>query len=61
MLPKLGNAISGSKGAYDYLPESVKKFPGAEELAEQMREAGYRQVHFQRMTFGIVALHIGRV
>ncbi len=61
VLPKLGNAISGSKGAYNYLPESVKKFPGAEELAVQMCSAGYREVTFERMTFGIVALHIGRV
>lgn len=59
VLPKLGNAISGAKGAYSYLPESVRKFPGAEDLAAQMQKAGYRDVRFHRMTFGVVALHIG--
>lgn len=60
ILPKLGSALSGSKDAYDYLPESVRKFPGAEELAEKMRAAGFADVQFERMTFGIVALHLGR-
>jgi demethylmenaquinone methyltransferase/2-methoxy-6-polyprenyl-1,4-benzoquinol methylase len=61
ILPKLGGAISGSKDAYSYLPESVRKFPGAEELAVKMRAAGFGDVQFERMTFGIVALHLGRV
>ncbi len=61
ILPKLGGALSGSKDAYSYLPESVRKFPGAEELAEKMRAAGFVDVQFERMTFGIVALHLGRV
>jgi demethylmenaquinone methyltransferase/2-methoxy-6-polyprenyl-1,4-benzoquinol methylase len=61
ILPKLGGALSGSKDAYSYLPESVRKFPGAEELAEKMRTAGFGDVRFERMTFGIVALHLGRV
>jgi demethylmenaquinone methyltransferase/2-methoxy-6-polyprenyl-1,4-benzoquinol methylase len=61
ILPRLGGALSGSKDAYSYLPESVRKFPGAEELAEKMRAAGFADVQFERMTFGIVALHVGRV
>jgi demethylmenaquinone methyltransferase/2-methoxy-6-polyprenyl-1,4-benzoquinol methylase len=59
VLPRIGAAISGSKAAYEYLPESVRKFPGAEDLAEQMHSAGFREVAFERMTFGIVALHTG--
>jgi len=39
----------------------VRKFPGAEQLAEKMRTAGFANVEFERMTFGIVALHLGRV
>jgi demethylmenaquinone methyltransferase/2-methoxy-6-polyprenyl-1,4-benzoquinol methylase len=61
ILPRLGGALSGSKDAYSYLPESVRKFPGAEQLAEKMRAAGFADVQFERMTFGIVALHLGRV
>lgn len=59
ILPTLGGLISGSKQAYAYLPESVRKFPGAEDLADQMRGAGFANVGFERMTAGIVALHIG--
>ena len=59
ILPTIGGWISGSKEAYSYLPESVRKFPAAEDLAEQMRDAGFTNVRFERMTAGIVALHLG--
>ena len=59
ILPFLGGLISGSRSAYEYLPESVRKFPGAEDLAQEMRSLGYETVHFERLTLGIVALHIG--
>jgi len=59
ILPAIGGMISGSRDAYTYLPESVRKFPGAEELATEMTSAGYRNVRFVRMTMGIVALHLG--
>jgi demethylmenaquinone methyltransferase/2-methoxy-6-polyprenyl-1,4-benzoquinol methylase len=60
ILPAIGGALSGSKDAYTYLQESVRKFPGAEELADRMRETGFREVSFERMTGGIVCLHLGR-
>lgn len=60
VLPAVGGMISGSREAYTYLPESVRKFPDAEGLAEQMREAGFDDVRFERMTAGIVALHLGQ-
>jgi demethylmenaquinone methyltransferase / 2-methoxy-6-polyprenyl-1,4-benzoquinol methylase len=59
ILPTIGGMISGSKDAYTYLPESVRKFPNAEGLANQMRDAGFVNVRFERMTAGIVALHLG--
>ena len=60
ILPVVGGWISGSRVAYSYLPASVRKFPNAEELANQMRGAGFANVRFQRMTAGIVALHLGQ-
>ena len=60
VLPWVGGMISGSRDAYSYLPESIKKFPGAEGLAEQMRAAGFSSVEFERLTFGAVALHLGK-
>src|SRR6185437_5425655 len=59
VLPRIGGAISGSPEAYSYLPESIRKFPGAEQLAQEMRRAGFSRVEFERMTGGAVALHLG--
>ncbi|HLJ14110.1 MAG TPA: bifunctional demethylmenaquinone methyltransferase/2-methoxy-6-polyprenyl-1,4-benzoquinol methylase UbiE [Bryobacteraceae bacterium] len=59
LLPFAGGLISGSREAYSYLPASIRKFPSAEELAEEMKRAGFVRVEFQRMTGGAVALHIG--
>ncbi len=61
ILPRIGGWLSGSPDAYQYLPESVRNFPDAETLAGAMRRAGFRDVEFERMTGGIVALHIGVV
>lgn len=60
VLPRIGGMISGSPDAYTYLPESIRKFPGAGQLAEEMRQAGFSRVEFERMTGGAVALHLGR-
>jgi demethylmenaquinone methyltransferase/2-methoxy-6-polyprenyl-1,4-benzoquinol methylase len=59
LLPVIGGALSGSRDAYSYLPQSIEKFPSAEDLAAQMRAAGFRAVEFIRMTGGTVALHLG--
>lgn len=61
VLPVLGGAISGAPEAYRYLPESVRKFPDAPALAQMMKEAGFPQVEWEFLTFGIAALHVGRV
>jgi demethylmenaquinone methyltransferase/2-methoxy-6-polyprenyl-1,4-benzoquinol methylase len=59
ILPWIGGALSGSRDAYTYLPDSVRKFPSAEELAASMRAAGLVNVSFEYLTGGIVALHLG--
>lgn len=61
ILPYLGGLISGSRDAYTYLPESVRKFPAAPELMGMMGGAGFASVSFEYLTGGIVALHIGRI
>jgi demethylmenaquinone methyltransferase/2-methoxy-6-polyprenyl-1,4-benzoquinol methylase len=59
ILPAIGGALSGSREAYRYLPESVRKFSSAWALAEQMRAAGFAEVRYEYLTGGIVALHLG--
>jgi demethylmenaquinone methyltransferase / 2-methoxy-6-polyprenyl-1,4-benzoquinol methylase len=59
ILPRIGGLISGNRGAYRYLPESVAHFPAAPELAERLRAAGFRDVTWRSLTLGIAALHAG--
>jgi demethylmenaquinone methyltransferase/2-methoxy-6-polyprenyl-1,4-benzoquinol methylase len=59
ILPLIGGALSGSRDAYTYLPESVRKFPSPEELADQMRRGGFEEVRYERFTGGIATLHLG--
>jgi demethylmenaquinone methyltransferase/2-methoxy-6-polyprenyl-1,4-benzoquinol methylase len=59
VLPRIGGAISGSRGAYEYLPDSVSRFPDQERLAALMRGVGFKEVEYQNLTGGIAALHLG--
>ena len=59
ILPRIGGMVSGSRGAYEYLPDSVLKFPDQRRLAEIMQETGYKNVEFENLTGGIAAIHIG--
>ena len=59
VLPRICGLISGSPEAYEYLPQSVTRFPAPDELATAMRNAGFTVVRYELMTGGIVALHIG--
>ena len=60
ILPRIGGAVSGSQGAYEYLPDSVSKFPDQKSLAQLMRSTGYSEVEYMNLTGGIAAIHTGR-
>lgn len=59
ILPRIGGAVSGSRGAYEYLPDSVSKFPDQKNLAKLMSETGFRGVEYKNLTGGIAAIHTG--
>ena len=59
VLPRIGGAVSGSRGAYEYLPDSVSKFPDQKTLASMMEQTGFSDVAYQNLTGGIAALHTG--
>jgi demethylmenaquinone methyltransferase/2-methoxy-6-polyprenyl-1,4-benzoquinol methylase len=59
VLPVFGGLISGSRSAYEYLPDSVSRFPDQKELASLMNDAGFEDISFQNLTGGIAALHLG--
>ena len=58
-LPWLGGMISGDKGAYAYLPESVTQFPHAEDYEEMLRRSGLEEIRSRRLTFGIASIISG--
>jgi demethylmenaquinone methyltransferase / 2-methoxy-6-polyprenyl-1,4-benzoquinol methylase len=60
VLPFFGGLISGSKSAYQYLPDSVSRFPDQRELAAIMKQAGFESIAFQSLSGGIAALHLGK-
>jgi demethylmenaquinone methyltransferase / 2-methoxy-6-polyprenyl-1,4-benzoquinol methylase len=59
ILPRIGGVVSGSRGAYEYLPDSVSKFPDQKNLASMMREIGFSDVEYKNLTGGIAAIHFG--
>lgn len=59
MIPWLGRLIAGDSDAYTYLPDSTASFLTAEQLASRMAAAGFRDVGFERLMFGTVAIHWG--
>jgi demethylmenaquinone methyltransferase / 2-methoxy-6-polyprenyl-1,4-benzoquinol methylase len=58
LIPLAGRILPGGK-AYTYLPASVRRFPGPDELAVLMREQGFGRVEYALLAGGIVALHTG--
>lgn len=59
VLPRVGSALSGDDGAYRYLPASIAVFPEGAEFLTVMREAGFREVRDERLTFGIASIYVG--
>jgi demethylmenaquinone methyltransferase/2-methoxy-6-polyprenyl-1,4-benzoquinol methylase len=59
VIPRIGQAVTGDREAYQYLVESIRNFPRPENFAEMLRAASFRRVSFNTMTAGVVALHSG--
>ncbi len=59
MIPALGRAVAGDAKSYRYLVESIRQFPRPDAFSAMIEAAAFRQVSFQRMSGGIVAMHSG--
>lgn len=59
VIPRVGQAVTGDREAYQYLVESIRKFPKPNAFARMIEAAGFRRVSFTQMTGGVVALHSG--
>jgi demethylmenaquinone methyltransferase/2-methoxy-6-polyprenyl-1,4-benzoquinol methylase len=59
VIPPLGRMITGDAESYQYLVESIRKFPRPNAFADMIRDAGFARVNWQILSGGIVALHSG--
>ncbi len=59
ILPRVGFCISRAAGSYQYLPNSVERFPDQESLVALMGEAGFARVRYRNLSRGVAALHVG--
>ena len=59
MIPRMGQAITGDRDSYQYLVESIRKFPDQDRFAAMIQAGGFEQVKYRNMTMGVAALHSG--
>ncbi len=59
VIPAMGRAVTGDRDSYQYLVESIRKFPDQESFAAMIRAAGFGQVKYRNLTLGVAALHSG--
>ena len=57
IIPKLGEFVSNDRESYQYLVESIRKFPNQEKFSEMIINEGFKKVKYRNLTFGIAALH----
>jgi demethylmenaquinone methyltransferase/2-methoxy-6-polyprenyl-1,4-benzoquinol methylase len=59
VIPRMGQVVTGDRDSYQYLVESIRKFPDQESFAAMIRAAGFEQVKYRNLSLGIAALHSG--
>ena len=59
VIPAMGQAVANDRDSYQYLVESIRKFPDQDSFATMIRQAGFEQVKYRNLTMGVAALHSG--
>ncbi len=59
VIPAMGQVVAGDRESYQYLVESIRKFPDQETFASMISTAGFGQVKYRNLTMGVAALHSG--
>ncbi|KAL0025307.1 hypothetical protein WJX79_003733 [Trebouxia sp. C0005] len=59
VIPEIGRTVANDKASYEYLVESIRKFPEQEAFASMIRAAGFSNVRYENLQGGIVAIHSG--
>ncbi len=59
IIPKMGRVVAQDEESYQYLVESIRKFPKQEDLAQRLQDSGLKKIRFSNLSGGIVAIHQG--
>jgi demethylmenaquinone methyltransferase/2-methoxy-6-polyprenyl-1,4-benzoquinol methylase len=59
LIPKIGKIVAKDEASYQYLVESIRKFPNQENFKKMIEKAGFKNVGYTSLNFGVVAIHIG--
>ncbi len=59
VIPAMGQVVAGERDSYQYLVESIRRFPDQESFAGMIRAAGFEQVKYRNLSMGVAALHSG--
>jgi demethylmenaquinone methyltransferase/2-methoxy-6-polyprenyl-1,4-benzoquinol methylase len=59
VIPVMGQIVANDRDSYQYLVESIRKFPDQDTFAAMIRQAGFDQVKYRNLTMGVAALHSG--
>ena len=59
VIPKIGGVVANDEASYQYLVESIRKFPPAPEFLKMIETAGFKNVDYKKYTHGVVAIHSG--
>lgn len=59
VIPSVGEIVSGDRASYQYLVESIRKFPSQEKFSAMIKEAGFEKVEYENLAGGVVAIHSG--
>ena len=59
VIPAMGQAVSGDRDSYQYLVESIRRFPDQETFLGMIRDAGFGNARYRNLTLGVAALHSG--
>lgn len=59
VIPRMGQAIAGDRDSYQYLVESIRRFPDQETFLDMIKDAGFEQARYRNLSMGIAALHSG--
>lgn len=59
VIPKIGEVVLKDRASYQYLVESIRKFPSQDEFKKMIEKAGFKNVSYQNLSFGAAAIHVG--